>query len=287
MKYYVYVHKRNTDGSIFYVGKGCGKRAWKKSDRNQWWKNIEKKHGRTVEIISRKMSESDAFSMEQMLIESIGRENLCNMTDGGEGGTSPTDETRRKISNANKGRIVSQETREKKRIAATGRWHAEESIEKIRRARAVQVMRPASEETKEKLRRINTGKVVPADTGRKISASKKGKKLGPMSDEHKEKIRQANIGKKHTEDSKRKVSEANSGRRHTREAMEKIIESNRKNNKQRRRKISCSNGMVFEYSVDAEAWLRDNGFPRAGRSNIVSCCTGKLGSAYGFTWCYA
>ena len=286
MEYYVYVHKRNTDGKIFYVGKGCGKRAWKKSCRNQWWKNIEKKHGRTVEIVARKLSESEAFSMEQQLIASIGRDNLCNMTDGGEGGVSPTKETREKISKANKGKVVSAETRRRKMIAATGRKHSDETKEKIRIARSRQVMKPMSDGTREILRKINTGKVVPPEVGRKISESKKGKKIGPMPEWHKEKIRLSNLGKRHTDEAKKKVSMANSGRKHTDQAMEKIFASNRKTNAEKRKAIKCSNGIVFESSYQAENWLRCNGFQKASRSNVVSCCTGNLRSAYGPLWCY-
>lgn len=286
MRFYVYVHKRISDGSVFYVGKGCGKRAWKKSDRNDWWKAIEKKHGRMVEIIARGLSEEEAFDMERRTIMEIGRESLCNLNDGGEGGVSPSEETRRKMSEAHKGRKSSQETIAKKRIASTGRKHSEGTKKKIREARARQVMQPMTEETKEKLRKINAGKAISAETCQKISRSKTGAKIGPMSDDHKEKIRVASLGKTHTAEAKMKVSIANTGRKHTDEEMRKIFECNRKSNAARRRPIKCSNGMVFGYSVEAEEWLRGNGFPKASRSNVVSCCTGNLASAYGFVWCY-
>lgn len=287
MKFYVYVHKRKTDGSIFYVGKGCGKRAWKKSDRNDWWKNIEAKHGRIVEIMRRDLAEDEAFAFEAEMVAKIGRENLCNMTDGGEGGKSPSEETRRKISEANKGKIVSQETRDKKRIVGMGRKHSDETRAKIKKARARQIMKPMLPEVKEMLRKINTGRNMSDESKRKLSEAKKGVKLGPMPDWHKEKIRQSNLGWKHTEEAKAKVSKANKGRKHTPEAMEKIIANNQRLNKERRKPIRCSNGMIFAWSGDAEAWLRQNGRLTAGRSNIVSCCTGKLGSAYGFKWSYA
>lgn len=286
MKFYVYVHKRKTDGSIFYVGKGCGKRAWKKSDRNDWWKNIEAKHGRIVDIIKRDLTEDEAFAFEAEMVASIGRENLCNLTDGGEGGKSPSEETRMKMSKARKGRPVSDETKEKMRILSTGRKHSDEAREKIKEARARQVMRPMSEETKQRLREINTGKYVSPEWCENISKAKKGTILGPMPDWHKEKIRQSNLGWKHTEEAKAKVSKANKGRKHTPEAMEKIIANNQRLNKERRKPIICSNGMIFDYSGDAEAWLKQNGKPTACKSNIVSCCTGKLGSAYGFKWGY-
>ena len=287
MKFYVYVHKRKTDGSIFYVGKGCGKRAWKKVCRSDWWKRIEAKHGRTVEIIKRDLTEDEAFSFEAEMVAKIGRETLCNLTDGGEGGKCPSEETRRKMSAAQKGRIVSQETREKKRIAATGRTHSEEARAKIKAARAKQVMGPMPDSVKAILKAVNANRIISPETCKKISESKTGVKLGPMSEEHKNKLRIANIGKKHTEEAKAKVSKANKGRKHTQEAMEKIIENNRKHNEPRRKPIRCSNGIVFGYSLEAQNWLRENGFPTACKANVVSCCTGKLKTAYGFKWCYA
>lgn len=287
MKFYVYVHKRETDGSIFYVGKGCGKRAWKKVCRSDWWKRIEAKHGRTVEIVKRDLTEDEAFSFEAEMIAKIGRENLCNLTDGGEGGKCPSDETRRKMSEARKGRKISEATREKKRIVSTGRKHSDETKAKIKAARARQVMNPMPDSVKAILKTVNANRIISPETCKKISESKTGAKLGPMSEEHKEKLRIANIGKKHTEEAKAKVSKANKGRKHTPEAMEKIVSNNRRLNKERRKPIKCSNGMIFDWSGAAEAWLRQNGKPTAGKANIVSCCTGKLGSAYGFKWCYA
>ena len=47
--FYVYVHKRNDNGSIFYVGKGKGYRSKSKSGRSKHWFNIVNKHGYTIE----------------------------------------------------------------------------------------------------------------------------------------------------------------------------------------------------------------------------------------------
>lgn len=83
--YYVYVHRRATDGSIFYVGKGKGKRAESKWGRSSHWHNVVNKNGYICEIIKRFDSEACAFSFEKMLISIHGRNNLVNKTDGGEG----------------------------------------------------------------------------------------------------------------------------------------------------------------------------------------------------------
>lgn len=84
-KFYVYVHRRETDGSVFYVGKGMGRRAWSFLKRNPYWKSIAKKHGLIVQIIAKDINEICSFSLEKALIKFHGRQNLSNMTDGGEG----------------------------------------------------------------------------------------------------------------------------------------------------------------------------------------------------------
>lgn len=84
-KFYVYIHKRLSDGGIFYVGKGSGNRAWSRSGRSDYWNRIVRKHGRSVEIFMNSMSEPCSYTMEKILISLIGRDNLCNHTDGGEG----------------------------------------------------------------------------------------------------------------------------------------------------------------------------------------------------------
>ena len=43
-KYYVYAHKKKQDGEIFYIGKGVGRRAYKKTGRSTYWNNIVKKN---------------------------------------------------------------------------------------------------------------------------------------------------------------------------------------------------------------------------------------------------
>ena len=48
---YVYLHKKD-NGSIFYVGKGNGYRAWQKSNRNEYWNRVKNKYGLNVVILS-------------------------------------------------------------------------------------------------------------------------------------------------------------------------------------------------------------------------------------------
>jgi hypothetical protein len=85
---YVYGHYKADTGELFYIGKGTGKRAWHKSNRNVYWYNVVNKYGYTVKILHEGLSEEDAYSMERKLILEVGLENLTNMTEGGYGLTS-------------------------------------------------------------------------------------------------------------------------------------------------------------------------------------------------------
>ena len=103
------------------------------------------------------ISEKEAFDLEIWLIWAIGRSDLklgplTNQTSGGDGGSNPSEATRRKISETHKGKIISKETRLKLSIANKGKssffkgkTHSEESLLKMRG-------RVCSEETKEKMR---------------------------------------------------------------------------------------------------------------------------------------
>lgn len=142
--FYVYVHRRATDGRVFYVGKGQGNRATSKSRSNQYWHNIVKKHGFTAHIVMMFNREECAFSFERALIKFYGRENLCNHTDGGEGvsGMTHSNETRLKMSgprpNADqwlRGKEIPDWLKEKLRAAKLGRKQSETHAEKSRKSK--------------------------------------------------------------------------------------------------------------------------------------------------------
>lgn len=130
--FYVYLHKRATDGSIFYVGKGTGDRAWHKSSYSRgdgWWRNISIKNGVIVEICQDDMTEGDAFLLEMWLIAKLRHVGvvLCNLTDGGEGAS---------------GAVRSKETKQRLRESKTGKLnpmygkrHTEETSSKMRNSR--------------------------------------------------------------------------------------------------------------------------------------------------------
>ena len=90
VKCYVYIHRRLTDGSPFYVGKGQSKRGWAYRNfeaRSLHWINTASKHGVRVEIAQDDLSDSDAYLLEMWLIAKFKRDGhaLVNLTDGGDG----------------------------------------------------------------------------------------------------------------------------------------------------------------------------------------------------------
>jgi len=101
---YVYLHKKD-NGSIFYVGKGNGYRAWQKSNRSEYWNRVKNKYGLNVVIFKDNMSDEDALSLEMELIEAIGLKKLTNLTLGGDGalGLKHSEQTKQKIGKANSG----------------------------------------------------------------------------------------------------------------------------------------------------------------------------------------
>lgn len=122
--YYTYIHTKN-DGSIFYIGKGSGKRLFDKYSRNPYWANIANKYGFNAEIVSYWKTEEEAFSHEKLLIacfKDMGIK-LANMSEGGEGnsGFKWSEESKQKLSNSTKGNT-----------AWLGKTHSSETIEKMR-----------------------------------------------------------------------------------------------------------------------------------------------------------
>jgi hypothetical protein len=136
-EYYVYILAR-PNGTPFYVGKGKGPRIW---DHEQEARrgcrchrcNVIRKIWRGGGEVQRYTilttnNEKDAYQYERDTIALHGRANLVNRNDGGEGGGSPSEETRRKLSVAakgrpswNKGKSVSDEMRQRISAALKGR----------------------------------------------------------------------------------------------------------------------------------------------------------------------
>jgi hypothetical protein len=86
--FYVYEHIRLGTNTVFYVGKGKGRRCFEARRRNQHWKHVVAKAGGfDVRIVVDKIDEELAFLAEQELITKLKLQgaSLANLTDGGEG----------------------------------------------------------------------------------------------------------------------------------------------------------------------------------------------------------
>jgi hypothetical protein len=160
-QFYVYAFLRNKDSgsgpkySPYYIGKGCGKRAFEKYGRSI----PLPKDNAFIVFIEQRLTESEAFNLEKYCIKLFGRVDigtgiLHNLTDGGEGPA---------------GMIMSKETRRKMSLSRQGTKHplwgeprSEAVKSKISAAMSGHKHRcyglPMPEETKAKISKANKGK---------------------------------------------------------------------------------------------------------------------------------
>lgn len=92
-KFYVYGHYTKDTNKLFYIGKGCGRRAWVDyyyGRNTDWHKVVKTSNGFTVKILNSNLTEAEAYNFELQIIEeelSRGVE-LVNILPGGKGGTT-------------------------------------------------------------------------------------------------------------------------------------------------------------------------------------------------------
>jgi hypothetical protein len=97
-RFYIYCHRKKTDGKCFYIGKGTGNRYKEKIMRNKHWHNVVNKHDFEPIILINNISEEKAFKYEAYFCKQIGYENLCNIRkELGNGGWSHSEETKIKM----------------------------------------------------------------------------------------------------------------------------------------------------------------------------------------------
>jgi hypothetical protein len=145
---YLYRHIRLDKNVPFYVGigddkEGLYKRAFTRTSRNVYWRNIVKVTDYDVEILLDNLSWKDACEKEKEFISIYKKYTeggtLTNIADGGQGG------------------FLSEEINEKRRNTLKGHF--------------------VSEITKQKIANSKIGKKLPESTKEKMSQSHKGKKL--------------------------------------------------------------------------------------------------------------
>ena len=132
-----------------------------------------------------------------------------------------------------------EEHRKKLSESNTGRKHSDETKRKISEAQKGEKGnmwgKKHSEETKRKISESEKGKKVSEDTRRKISEGNKGKML---SEEQKHQISKVHKGLKHTEEAKRKMSETRTGVPLSEKHKQTLRDSYNTNNGERRKQYS-------------------------------------------------
>lgn len=207
-KFYVYEHWRTDKNQCFYVGKGCGMRAFeKKKNRNEHYIRIVNKlhangHEIRIVIIKDNLSEADAFLME---IERIAywREigvSLCNLTRGGDGICG-----------------IGKETLQKMRISSQKRWSNPEN----RKAASETAKARMSDPENRKKCAPPTGRKLPLEVVAKISIALKGKSRPYMVDRMSGKSNPF-YGKKHSPETLAKISAKRAGTKLSEAVREKM-----------------------------------------------------------------
>lgn len=237
------------------------------------WENF--KH----EIIKSGLAHEEACEMEICLIEQYKAYDSArgyNIALGGQG-HNMTEQTRRKISDAQKAAWESAEYRERRSKMSKEMWSNEEFRRNHTGENAPRYGKGHTDETKAKIAATRKERNIPSPTlgkhlsesaKKKISEKNKGNKNHVIwTDEQKERARQSKIGEKNPNYGK-PMSEKN------REALLAAHE-----------KAVCK--IIGEektaYRSAAEAG-RENGVCIA---NITACCRGERKTAGGFRWCYA
>jgi hypothetical protein len=171
--YYVYAYLREENSTPYYIGKGKGRRAYEKR------RSIDIPKDKTkIIIIKDNLTEELAFTIESTLIWWYGRKDLNqgilrNLTDGGEGISNPSKETRNKMSLSRKGKPKSEEHKAKISASHKGKTHTEETREKLSE---ISRNRKYSDETRAKISSSNRGKIRSEESRARLSESKRGDK---------------------------------------------------------------------------------------------------------------
>ena len=257
---YVYVHKKATNGEVFYIGKGRGNRITSRSGRSNYWRNIVRKHGVIFEKVAENMTDDDAYALEIQMIASF-RENgkkICNIANGGEGGLSGI-----KLKNCHK---------EKLRKAKLGKKQMPEHAKKSASAK---IGKKQPREAVEKTREAKSKKVINSDGEIFRSASDAariiGQRLGCTASQGN--ISMAARGERNEAYGYSWSYDTSS----TPDAPSGITAS--------MKRIKCSNGMKFNSTMDATRWVK-SWRGKSSNQTITACARGITNTAYGFKWWY-
>lgn len=194
-KYYYGVRTQNINVVDNYMGSGTLiKIAIKKYGVENFSKEILEYHN----------SIEDAYVHESKLVtmKEVNDPMCYNLSTGGKGGQSPSDESRKKMSESKKGNKH-----------FLGKKHSNETKEKISLKQTGKIM---SEETKKKISEIGKGQKRSDETKRKISEANKGEK-------------NSMYNKKHTNETLKKMCESKKGELHPQYGIKHSDERKQKN----------------------------------------------------------
>lgn len=287
--FYVYLHRRKSDGLVFYVGKGKGKRAWVLSDidrKNDHWTKTKNKHGIYVEIVKSGMTEVCAFTLKRILIHQLRKAGmpLTNMTNGGEGVSGFVSSKRIPVYCSN-GMYFESMVDASVWLRKNGWPDANSSC-------------------------ISSASLGVKGTAYGYSWWREGDKPKVYVDHYKDRARSLRkkvycsngMNFEHARLAADWIKEnhginADSG--HIRGACNgkhdviygykwsyDDIFSGEWNYSPMQRVVHCSNGMKFQSVTDAAKWVRESGIGNCSASSISRACSREEATAYGFSWWY-
>jgi hypothetical protein len=159
----VYLHRKKTDNSVFYVGMGNLKRAYCKQ-RPEWWNRVVSKYGYIIEIYKQDLTQDEAFEIEIELIKKYGRIDmkngqLINQTKGGIAIQEISEGVLKKRSKSLKCIVRTEEWKNKISLAHKGKVKSKKHRENIAKSR---IGTKISEDIKAKMRLSNKSKIITA-----------------------------------------------------------------------------------------------------------------------------
>lgn len=223
-RFYTYAYLRE-DGTPYYIGKGEGRRAYKKR-KGEIGKPTDKTR---IIFLKQNLTEEEAFRHEIYMIFVFGRKDLGtgilrNRTNGGEGGSGiiRSEETRKKLSETKRGKNNPFYGKKGETHPRYGTHHSEESRKKMSGSK--------SGENNPNYNKIgknspNYGREHTEESRKKMSEALKGEKHPLYGKSHSKKTKRKmsesmsgennpRYGVHHSEESKKKMSESKSGKNH-------------------------------------------------------------------------
>ena len=203
--YKLYVHIAPNGKKYYGITKQAINQRWRNGKgykNNEYFTRAIDKYGwDNIQhiVLHEELDEDEAKELEQYMIQWYCTNNKkygYNITSGGEGanGLKHSEETRKKISEALKGKLAGENH------YMYGKHLTEETRKKLSEAGKDRIV---SEETRKKLSEANKGKIVSEESRQKMSEAQK---------ERFKNEKPHNYGKHHSEETKRKISEANKGK---------------------------------------------------------------------------